>query len=236
MLLRKGLCLPALAVVTTATAATPALAGNGLYVGATAGSSLFHQDKSDFDNAIIDAFDQNGLTVISGTSTLDKSSFAFGGIIGYQFIPEIAVEASYTDLGKIRYHSNDVVVGGGLGRLNAFADLDGKAKGPTLSVIGSLPLTPQWEVYARFGILFSKVTLDAAVSLSTGSAASNGPGTSSESGNSVDPLAGVGFAWKPYKQLKIRAEYTRYSNVGDKDKTGEINIDTFNVGVTYAFQ
>jgi opacity protein-like surface antigen len=231
MLRRKGVCLPALVAVMATAAATPVLAGNGLYVGATAGASLFHEDKSDFDNAMLDAFAQNGFFVTSGTSTLKKSSFAFGGIIGYQFIPEIAVEASYTDLGKIRYHSTDVVAG----HLNAFADLDGKVKGPTVSVIGALPLTPQWELYARAGIIFSKVTLDATVSLSQIGGAT-GAGTDSQSANSVDPLAGVGFAWKPYKQLKIRAEYTRFSNVGDKDKTGEINIDTFNVGVTYAFQ
>jgi opacity protein-like surface antigen len=228
MLRRKGICLPALVAVTATAAATPVLAGNGLYVGATAGSSLFHEDKSDFDNAMLAAFSENGLFVTSGTSTLKKSSFAFGGLIGYQFIPQIALEASYTDLGKISYHSTNVVSG----QFNAFADLDGKAKGPTVSVIGALPLTPQWEVYARAGIFFSKVTLDATVSLS----ASAHAGTASQSANSVDPLAGVGLAWKPTKQFKIRAEYTRFSNVGDKDKTGEINIDTFNVGVTYAFQ
>jgi len=231
MLRRKGICLPALVAVTATAAATPVLAGNGLYVGATAGSSLFHENKSDFDNAMLDAFSENGFFVTSGTSTLKNSSFAFGGLIGYQFIPEIALEASYTDLGKIRYHSNDIVSG----QFNAFADLDGKAKGPTVSVIGALPLTPQWEVYARAGIFFSKVTLDATVSLSQ-NVASTGAGTASQSANSVDPLAGVGLAWKPTKQFKIRAEYTRFSNVGDKDKTGEINIDTFNVGVTYAFQ
>ena len=229
MLRRKGICLPALVAVTATAAATPVLAGNGLYVGATAGSSLFHENKSDFDNAMLDAFSENGLFVTSGTSTLKKSSFAFGGLIGYQFIPEIALEASYTDLGKIRYHSTNIVSG----QFNAYADLDGKAKGPTVSVIGALPLTPQWEVYVRAGIFFSKVTLDATVSLTAGTTIA---GTSSQSANSVDPLAGVGLAWKPYKQLKIRAEYTRFSNVGDKDETGEINIDTFNVGVTYSFQ
>jgi opacity protein-like surface antigen len=87
----------------------------------------------------------------------------------------------------------------------------------------------------RAGIFFSKVTLDATASLSV-NAGSSGAGTDSQSANSVDPLAGVGLAWKPNQQLKIRAEYTRFSNVGDEDKTGEINIDTFNVGVTYAFQ
>ena len=90
MLRRKGLCLAAVVAVMATAAATPVVAGNGLYVGATAGASLFHEDKSDFDNAILDAFNQNGLFVTSGTSTLKKSSFAFGGIIGYQFIPEIA--------------------------------------------------------------------------------------------------------------------------------------------------
>jgi len=188
MLLRKGLCLPALAAAMATAAATPVLAGNGLYVGATAGSSLFHEDKSDFDTAMLDAFSENGLFVTSGTTTLKKSSFAFGGLIGYQFIPQIAVEASYTDLGKIRYHSTNVVSG----QFNVFADLDGKAKGPTVSVIGALPLTPQWEVYARAGIFFSKVTLDASVSLSQFAGST---GTSSQSANSVDPLAGVGLAW-----------------------------------------
>src|ERR1700753_2588399 len=105
MLPRKGVCLPVLVAVVGASTAAPALAGNGFYIGATAGSSLFHEDKSDFDNAIQDAFSQNGLTVISGDSSLDKSSFTFGGVIGYQFVPQLAIEASYTDLGKLRYHS-----------------------------------------------------------------------------------------------------------------------------------
>jgi opacity protein-like surface antigen len=183
----------------------------------------------------LDAFNQNGLAVMGGDSTLEKSSVTFGGVIGYQFIPEIALEASYTDLGKLRYHAKDVVVGGGLGQLNAFADLDAKAKGPTLSVIGSLPLGPQWEVYLRAGIFFSKVTLDATAALS-GSQGGSGASTDSQSANSVDPLAGAGIAWRPTRQVKIRAEYTRFSNVGDKDTTGEINIDTFNVGVTYSFR
>jgi hypothetical protein len=37
-------------------------------------------------------------------------------------------------------------------------------------------------------------------------------------------------------RVALRAEYTRFVNVGDKDKTGEINIDLFNLGVTYSFR
>jgi opacity protein-like surface antigen len=219
-----------IAAVLTTSAATPALAGDGLYVGATVGSSLFHADKSDYDNVVLEAFNETGLAVISGTSTLNKSSVNYSGIIGYQFMRELALEASYTDLGKLRYHANDKLAS----LANASTDLDAKAKGPTVAVIGALPLSQEWEIYARLGIIFSKVTLEAQATLST-SAGSHTGAPVSESSNSVDALAGLGLAWNPTKHVKLRAEYIRYGNVGDKDTTGEINIDTFNAGVTYSF-
>ena len=230
MLRRKGVYFPALAAVMVTSAATPALAGDGLYVGATAGSSIFHADKSDFDTAVLDAFHQTGIAVISGTSTLNKSSVNYSGVIGYQFMRELALEASYTDLGKLRYHASDVLAN----RANAYTDLDAKAKGPTLAVIGALPLSQEWEIYARLGIIFSKVTLEAQATLSSNAGSATGA-PSSQSSNSVDALAGVGLAWNPTKHVKLRAEYIRYGKVGDKDTTGEINIDTFNAGLTYSF-
>ena len=230
MLRRKGVYFPALAAVMVTSAATPALAGDGLYVGATAGSSIFHADKSDFDSAVLDAFHQTGIAVISGTSTLNKSSVNYSGVIGYQFMRELALEASYTDLGKLRYHASDVLANGA----NAYTDLDAKVKGPTLAVIGALPLSQEWEIYARLGVIFSKVTLEAQATLSSNAGSRTGA-PSSQSSNSVDALGGVGLAWNPTKHVKLRAEYIRYSNVGDKDTTGEINIDTFNAGLTYSF-
>jgi opacity protein-like surface antigen len=230
MLRRKGVCSAALAAVVATSIATPALAGDGLYVGATVGSSIFHADKSDFDDAVLDAFDATGLAVISGSSTLDKASVNFSGVIGYQFMRELALEASYTDLGKLRYHASDVLAN----RVNAAADLDAKAKGPTVAVIGALPLSREWEIYARLGVIFSKVTLEAQATLSSSAGTATGA-PSSESSNSVDALAGVGLAWNPTKHVKLRAEYIRYGKVGDKDTTGEINIDTFNAGLTYSF-
>jgi len=230
MLRRQGVCFVTLAVVIGTSATTPALAGDGLYIGATVGSSIFQADKSDFDNAVLDAFHETGLAVISGSSTLDKASVNFSGVIGYQFMRELAVEASYTDLGKLRYHASDVLAN----RINASAELDAKAKGPTLAVIGALPLSQEWEIYARLGIIFSKVTLEAQATVSSSAGTATGA-PSSESSNSVDALAGVGLAWNPTKHVKLRAEYIRYGNVGDKDTTGEINIDTFNAGLTYSF-
>jgi OOP family OmpA-OmpF porin len=230
MLLRKGVCFPALAAVVVTSATTPALAGDGLYVGASVGSSLFHAEKGDYDSAVLDAFSQTGIALISGTSTLNKSSVNYSGVIGYQFMRELAIEASYTDLGKLRYHANDKLANGA----SAATQLDAKAKGPTVAVIGALPLSQEWEIYARLGVIFSKVTLEAQATVTTNAGTTVGA-PSSESANSVDALAGLGLAWNPTKHVKLRAEYIRYGRVGDKDTTGEINIDTFNAGLTYSF-
>jgi len=222
-----------LTVVCLAAAAAPALADTGFYVGATAGESLFHQDRADADAAIMDAFSANGITVVNGSSSLDKADRAFGGLVGYR-VSNFSLEAGYVDLGKLNYKFNGRVPA--VTTILANASLIAKAKGPTLALLGSLPLSPAWEVYARAGILFSKVTLTADTSISIPSRNQTASATASESANSVDPLIGVGIGWHVAKQVALRAEYTRFSNVGDKDKTGEINIDLFNLGVTYSFR
>ena len=233
MLHRQGVCLPALAVVIIAFAATPVFAGDGFYVGVSGGSSLFHEDRDDLDNAVSDAFNVNHYIVSSSTSTLRNSTSTYSGIIGYQVVREVSIEASYTDLGRLRYHSDNVVLTGFL-PLNASANLTAKAQGPTLAVLGVLPLGPQFEICARAGVFFSKVTLAANIFIpAEGQTASHG---AAETANSVDPLVGAGLAWNATKHVKIRAEYTRFGNVGDKNKRGGINIDTFNVGLTYSFR
>jgi opacity protein-like surface antigen len=59
-------------------------------------------------------------------------------------------------------------------------------------------------------------------------------GTPIVSSNSVDPLVGIGVAWHLTHRMALRAEYTRFVNVGDKHTTGEMNIDFYNLGVTYS--
>lgn len=229
MLLRKTIRRTAVTAVLLASAGGPALAGDGFYVGATAGRSFFHENQGEADAAITEAFNESGFTVFSGSSSLDKSDFAFGGLVGYQFLPGFSLEAAYVDLGKLNYKSNAMVTNGFV-TLPAAANLTAKAKGPTLSALGGLPLSPAWEVYGRAGLFFSKVTLTADLNV-------NGvTGSASESANSVNGLFGVGTAWHVAKNVALRAEYTRFVNVGDKDKTGQTNIDLVNVGVTYSFR
>jgi OOP family OmpA-OmpF porin len=229
MILRKRTPLTVCAVALLAAAAAPAFAENGLYVGALVGQSLFHEDRADTDAAVVGAFESAGFALVGGTSSLDKTDVAFGGVVGYRFMPEFAVEAGYIDLGKLNYKLNGGLVSTGFTTFPATANLTAEAKGPTLAAVGILPLSRSFEIYGRLGVLFSKVKLSADISVS------NLSGSDSQSANSVDGLIGVGLGWHVADHLTLRAEYTRFSNVGDKDTTGETNIDLFNVGVTYSF-
>jgi opacity protein-like surface antigen len=245
MSFQARICWPVLTAVVVATAGAPAVADTGFYVGATAGGSVFHQNKnkSDLDAAVINAWDANGFSAVTNSSSLEKSNFAFGGLVGYRLMPEFAIEAAYIDLGKLHYKSDDTVtfhsIYEGPIPIDASADTTVKAKGPTLTALGILPLSPAWEIYGRAGLFFSKVTLNANTTLNLSvMQASIYPyagAYESVSANSVDPLVGIGTAWHVANRVALRAEYTRFINVGDKNKTGEINIDLFNVGVTYSF-
>src|SRR6185312_14725569 len=109
MMFREKMPLAALTVILLAGAAAPAVADTGFYVGVVAGQSLFHQSRSETDGAVADAFVANGFSVLGGSSSLDKTDLAFGGVVGYQFLRSFSIEAGYVDLGKLNYNSNGTV-------------------------------------------------------------------------------------------------------------------------------
>jgi opacity protein-like surface antigen len=251
MSFQARMCLPALTAVVVAAASAPTVADTGFYVGATAGGSIFRRNKSDLDAAVVDAWNAVGAngpspfasSTVINSSSLKKSDVAFGALLGYRLTPAFSIEAAYIDLGQLKYNSNDTVMqpfGNGIYPFAASAFITTKAHGPTLTALGILPLSPAWEIYGRAGLFFSSVTLQAGVGLDLPLLQLAGFGTKagsfeSVSANSVDPVVGVGAAWHVADHVALRAEYTRFINVGDKDKTGEINIDLLNVGLTYSF-
>lgn len=62
----------------------------------------------------------------------------------------------------------------------------------------------------------------------------NGPGSSASSTN-WKPNFGIGGTYNVDKQLGIRVEYERFSNLGDTNTTGEVNVDLMSAGVVYKF-
>ena len=198
----------------------------GFYVGVGFGASTFDQSKADFDAGVFGSFTDAGFTVLNPVSKLDDSSTEFHGLIGYRFNPYFGFELAFVDIGKLNYSATMTLSGGGLpspspGTISG----DVSAKGPVLSVIGSVPLRKRWEVYGRAGLFYADTTLGVgATILSVGS-------SSSVSAHSTDWALGVGGAFNPSRRFSIRLEYQKLKDVGDPDRTGEGDVDVVDLAL-----
>ncbi|MFW2457184.1 outer membrane beta-barrel protein [Methyloversatilis discipulorum] len=186
--------------------AAPAVQAEGVYVTAALGQSRVDFGENEF-NAGLGSL---GINVTS--SRVDENDTSYGLNLGYAFNPYLALELGYVDLGRVSYR--------GTSNLGALA-LDIESHGWSASAVGSLPLNEQFSVFGRVGGVNAKVDV-------------SGPG-GALSDRSWGALYGVGLDYAFTPSVGIRAEFTRYDSVGDKNKTGEADVDNWSVGVLYRF-
>ncbi|KAA0013658.1 porin family protein [Billgrantia pellis] len=168
------------------------------YLGVGTGFSSLENDREEVDN-FIDA----------GASDfdLDDDDNVWKGFVGYQFNRYMAVEAFYTDLGRVQLRGNDV----------ANTDLESTAYGASL--VGQLPLTSWFAPFAKIGAAKWETDVDG----NLGDASLD-----LEDNDGVDPVYGLGaqFTFSP---VLIRAEYERY------DFDNDYTIDSFTASVGLRF-
>jgi OOP family OmpA-OmpF porin len=184
---------------------------SGWYAGFDLGKSRLGAQGSDLDSA----FANQGI----GTSTsIDRSSTAYGMSGGYQFNQNFAVEAALARLGDWSYSASagsDTI--GGKYKINAYS----------LSAVGLYPLTPAWSLYGKAGVAETKVDLSA-------SSASGLTPVSDESKSRAGLLVGAGVKYDIDRTYYARAGWDRYANVGDST-TGKGPVDLYSVGFGIRF-
>lgn len=219
-----------LALLTLAVLASPPVfaAERGFYAGFDLGQSSYDLDRGDLDGRIVDAFDSLGLTVLSGDSSTSEDGFTYGVTLGYQILPYLAVEASYVDLDDAEYRGSATVTDG-VTTADFTTQVTTESAGPALSVLGILPLPRNWEVYARAGLYFSNT--DVSAQLASGNVASVGDDSSS----SEEFLWGAGVVYTR-DQWTVRLDYQQFTDVGDEDVVGEVNIDRIAFSALYRFK
>lgn len=219
-----------LALLTLATlASSPTLAAErGFYAGVDLGQASYDLDRRDIDSQIVDAFDSLGLAVLSGSSSTSEDGFTYGITLGYQILPYLAVEASYVDLDDAEYRGSATVTDG-VATADFRTQVTTESSGPALSVLGILPLPRNWEVYARAGVYFSST--DVTARLSSGDVVS----AASDSSNSEEFLWGAGVGYSR-DQWTVRLDYQQYTDVGDEDVLGEVNVDRIAFSALYRFK
>ena len=131
---------------------------------------------------------------------------------GYQVNKNFAAEVGYIDFGDLVRVSGP----GGTARVEAHAfDAVG---------VGILPLADRFSVYGKLGLYHG--TVDATVRTFTLNA--------DASDDSTDLTFGLGAAFALTRQVSLRGEWQRYTDVGGSD-TGKDDIDVISLGVLFHF-
>lgn len=213
----KLLASAGLALGLTAGFISLAAAEPGWYVGLSGG-----QSKADTDGGELDStFRSLGFT---SSSSMDDKDTGWKLFAGYQFNPYFAVEGGYVDLGEFSFSTTVTAAPAGY----TTGSLSGNVKtknGFLVDAVGIWPATDKVSVFGKVGMYSIKTELSA-----------SGPsGSLTESSTDSDLHWGIGAGYDFNKNVGARLEWERFNDVGNKDKTGEANVDLLSVGIVYKF-
>ena len=154
----------------------------------------------------------------------DNHDTAYKLFGGYQFNRNFALEAGYFNLGKFGFSANTTPLGTFSGQV--------KIQGFNLDLVGTLPLSERFSVFARAGAQAAK----------TGATYSGSQPSSifnpSPSKREVNYKAGLGLQYEVTPSFLVRAEVERYrisDNIGKKGNADMVSVSlVFPFGRTYA--
>ena len=181
----------------------PDWANHAWYIGAGIGQSRANID----DQRLIRSLTANGATMSAFNK--DQRDTGYKLYAGKQLNQYFAVEAGYFDLGKFNF--NAATSGGGV--------LNGEAgfRGANLDLVGQLPLSERFSVYARAGMNYAKTSTHFSGNRLF---ATTNPNPSERK---LNAKAGLGLEYKLSEALAVRGEVERYrvndavGNRGDAD-------------------
>lgn len=143
---------------------------------------------------------------------IEEVDAGFSATVGYRINRYLAAELTYTDFGEYE-------------RIERFGSsalrYEISVGGPSVSVLGSLPLGEQWELFLRGGVLFADQEV------STNASLRNERDYSDEV-----VTGGVGVQWSFAPRWAARLEYQRTDDL-KYDNTGESSIDQASLGVLF---
>jgi hypothetical protein len=202
----------------------------GFYVGGQYG--ITNKDESpDALNAVtLNLYNELDYVPDVRVSRFESNDTAWGFLAGYQLLPYLAFEGGYLSVGKDVLRESSSGVFSGDNSAEAWStSLGVRSTGFALSAVGILPITYNWELFARGGIYLASNTL------SFYFVNQDGFGDAGEvSESSGDLLAGAGAAWTLAEVYQLRAEYTRIFDAG-AEEYGETDVDLMTIGITVRF-
>jgi opacity protein-like surface antigen len=198
----------------------------GYYVGGDVGIGKADIATSNLDAAFAAAFDGLQLAPTYRATGSDRDDLTYGALVGYRFSPYLALEAQYLWLGEYSLAAEGVT---SKFEAASHATADWHVKGPAASVLGSWPVSSRWDLYGRLGALWAQT--DATFTVEQLDVA----GRAKAKETTTELLWGIGAAYHPTRQWALRFEYQRVPNAGERDRTGEIDIERYTLGWIYSY-
>ena len=202
----------------------------GIYAGVSYAMVEKDSTRSAFENEALGVYGAFGFTPQSTSASLDAKDSAYGFVVGWRLTEHIALEGGYMDLGDVAYRDRSTGLFNNTPPAENWAqNVETSTSGIALSVLGILPLSYRWEVYARGGALISNSEESVFITDGVGSEKLR----ASKSG--FDLFAGAGLSFSLVEIYNVRLEYGRVFDAGDDAVLNEADVDMATLNVTVSF-
>jgi opacity protein-like surface antigen len=197
-------------VAIAALVAPPVFAAeiSGFYLGADAGVTRADTRKNNFDQVV---------GVPTEVSTLDDRDTTYGITAGYRVDSWLAVEASYLDLGQVKYELTQEAPGG-----PGSATIEPSGLALSALVIGDMGNV---DLFARVGVFYAD----------TDYRLSDQSGSNSFSDSTEEFFWGLGGNYQFADRWSARIEYRNFDKVGDSSSPVTADVNTLTLGIVYTF-
>ncbi len=214
----------------------PAFAAEpGFYVSASLGHAE-EDPKSNGTTIGIGFFSPSFQQVYPTRVEVDNSDVAWGATVGYRINPDVAAEVEYVDFGTadISEHYDLATI---LPNLPGFPGgtpisinppeltrtFSSRIKGPALSVLGTVPVGKNWDLFLRAGALFADRKVGVGQSIGLGD----------NTFGSTVWLAGAGVDWSVANRWAVRAEYQRTGKLDGNFLIGGTELERISLSVLF---
>ena len=207
----------------------------GFYVGGYVGRATKEVPRDFYEGFNDDIQTFEFFTPTEDHTSLDDTDTAFAIVAGYRLTSYLAFEGGFANFGQATYRSratgNFPQEGGTLN-----TNIESETNGFSFAAIGTLPLTRDWEVFARGGVMFANTKLRI-VADATGDQFIPAPGDFDVSGNedSTETFAGIGISRRIFENYDLRLEYQRIFTVGNANFGGAGDLDIALLGLNVTF-
>ncbi len=202
----------------------------GLYVGATGGLTASSYGERSLNDTVVAAAGAADYKLKIDSSSLSVGAPAASAVVGYMFSPDFGIEASYLYLNMQRYRESGKETFALSSTTIPFdLALNLTSRGPTLALVGVLPLTSGWQLDGRVGAYEGSMRSD------YWSLAGTYKNSGSQSETSTSLMVSAGTAYSFAGHWMLRLEYVYLNHLSEKLFGQAYNTGLAMAGVSYWF-